>query len=258
MTPRRVRRHRANRRQVGRPVFGGRGSYRDEDDLAPHTTTHAEDAELFSAPGKMLVATTAANEAAVAQLRAAGADEFVTVGPRVDIDAELCQRQPGIPAVGHPGGAGVILFAGKGDPVLPDTDDGSDDANTECTAFERPALLDVGLQISDMAAALGLRARTAGKACLAERVAHGSVAVAVARGIDVALGHATDVGSAAQEAAEMTFLVAPRRDFDGAFDARVGIDDSGGLQRIDDAQRAIEPARVILAFEMRSRQQFRP
>ncbi len=56
----------------------------------------------------------------------------------------------------------------------------------------------------------------------------------------------------------MAFLVAPCCDFDGAFGVRIGVDDAGGFQRIDDAERAIEPAGVILAFEMRARQQFRP
>ena len=56
----------------------------------------------------------------------------------------------------------------------------------------------------------------------------------------------------------MAFLVAPGRDFDGAVDVRIAIDDAGGFERIDDAERSIEPARVVLAFEMRARQQFRP
>ena len=56
----------------------------------------------------------------------------------------------------------------------------------------------------------------------------------------------------------MAFLVAPCRDLDGAVDIRIGIDDAGGFERIDDAERSIEPARVVLAFEMRARQQFRP
>ena len=55
----------------------------------------------------------------------------------------------------------------------------------------------------------------------------------------------------------MSFLIAPGRDLDGAVDARIGIDDAGGFERIDDAERAIEPARKILAFEMRAGQQFR-
>ena len=56
----------------------------------------------------------------------------------------------------------------------------------------------------------------------------------------------------------MPFLVAPCRDFDGAVGVRVGIDNSGGFEGIDDAKRPIEPAGEILAFEMRSGQQFRP
>ena len=54
----------------------------------------------------------------------------------------------------------------------------------------------------------------------------------------------------------MSFLVAPRCDFDGAVDFRIRIDDAGGFERIDDAQRTIEPAGIILAFEMRAGQQF--
>ena len=74
----------------------------------------------------------------------------------VDIDAEPGQRQTCIPAIGHPRRAGVILLAGEGDPVLPDADDGGDDADLQRAAFERLALLDMGFEISDMAAAFGL------------------------------------------------------------------------------------------------------
>ena len=55
----------------------------------------------------------------------------------------------------------------------------------------------------------------------------------------------------------MSFLVAPCRDFDGAVDVRIGIDHARGFERIDDAERPIEPAGKILAFEMRARQQLR-
>jgi diaminohydroxyphosphoribosylaminopyrimidine deaminase/5-amino-6-(5-phosphoribosylamino)uracil reductase len=48
-------------------------------------------AQLFSAPGSALVATTSAHESVAAQLRAAGADLFVTAGPRVDIAAVLAE-----------------------------------------------------------------------------------------------------------------------------------------------------------------------
>jgi hypothetical protein len=55
----------------------------------------------------------------------------------------------------------------------------------------------------------------------------------------------------------MPFLIAPCRDFDGAVCVRIRIDDAGGFERIHHAKRPIEPAREILAFEMRSGQQFR-
>src|SRR5205823_8946225 len=71
----------------------------------------------------------------------------------VDLDAEPRQRQPGVFANGHPCGAGMILFAGERDPVLPDADDGGDDANLEAAAFERLALLDMRLEITDVAPA---------------------------------------------------------------------------------------------------------
>ena len=83
------------------------------------------------------------------------------------------------------------------------------------------------------------------------------VAVAVARGVDIGFGDRADIGPAAEETAEMSFLVAPGCDFDRAVDIRIGIDDAGGFERIDDAERPIEPARIVLAFQMRAGQQFR-
>ena len=151
----------------------------------------------------------------------------------------------------------MILLAGEGDPVLPDADDGGDDADAETVAFERPALLDMRLEIPDMAPAFGRGARAAGKTHLVQRFPHGSVAVAIARGVDVIIGDSANVGPAAKERAEMSFFIAPCRNFDGAVDVRVGIDNSGGLKGIHDAERPIEPAGEILAFEMRPGQQFR-
>src|SRR5438034_749346 len=110
---------------------------------------------------------------------------------------------------GAPGRAGVILLAGEGDPVLPDADDGGDDADAETVAFERPALLDMRLEIPDMAPAFGRGARAAGKTHLVQRFPHGSVAVAIARGVDVIIGDSANVGPAAKERAEMSFFIAP-------------------------------------------------
>jgi hypothetical protein len=61
----------------------------------------------------------------------------------------------------------------------------------------------------------------------------------------------------AEEMTEMSFLIAPGRDLDGAGGARIWIDDAGSFERIDHAERPIEPARVILALEMRTGQKFR-
>ncbi len=55
----------------------------------------------------------------------------------------------------------------------------------------------------------------------------------------------------------MSFLVAPRGDFDRAVDTGIAVDDARGFQRIDHAERTIEPACMVLAFEMRAREQLR-
>ena len=111
----------------------------------------------------------------------------------VDGDAKSRQRQAGIPANVHPGRAGVILLAGKADPVLPDADDGGDDSDRKPAAFKCFALLDMRLQISDVPAAFGRHARPAGKTGIAQGVPHGPAAAAVARGVDISLGDAADV-----------------------------------------------------------------
>jgi hypothetical protein len=55
----------------------------------------------------------------------------------------------------------------------------------------------------------------------------------------------------------MSFLVAPCRDFDGAIDISIGIDHARGLERVNDAEGTIEPAGIILTFEMRAGEYFR-
>ena len=142
----------------------------------------------------------------------------------------------------------------KRDAVLPDPDDGRDYPNFEAAAFERLALFDMGFEISDMPPAFAPRAGAAGEAGLAQRVTHGLAAVAVACCVDIGFGDAADIGAAAEEVSEMPFLVAPGRNFDRAVYIRIAIDDAGGFERIDHAERSIEPARVVLAFEMRPRQ----
>ena len=101
-------------------------------------------------------------------------------------------------------------------------------------AFERLALLDMGLEIADMAAAFGRGARPAGKPDVAQRIAHGSAAVAIARGIDVILGHGADIGPEPRKEPKCPSSSHQDRDLDGAVDTRIGIDDAGGFERVDD------------------------
>src|SRR3982074_3432780 len=82
--------------------------------------------------------------------------------PIVNFHAKPGQCHAGILANVHPGRTSMILLAAKGDPVLPDTDDGGDDADPETATFERLALLDMRLEISDMPSAFSVRARPAG------------------------------------------------------------------------------------------------
>ena len=109
----------------------------------------------------------------------------------------------------------------------------------------------MGFEISDMPAAFVLRAGAAGEPGVAQRVTHALAAVAVACRVDIGFGDAADIGPAAEEVPEMSFLVAPGRNLDRAVCIRIAIDDAGGFERINHAERPIEPARVVLAFEMR-------
>jgi hypothetical protein len=150
----------------------------------------------------------------------------------------------------------VILLAGERDPVLPNPDDRGDDADLETGAFEHPTLFDMRFDVSDVPSDSGFDARAAGKTSVLQRLAHRALAAAVARCVDLFVGDSADIGPASEELAEMSFLIAPRRDFDGA-DGRIGIDHAGGFERIDDSERAVQPASEILALKMRPGEQFR-
>jgi hypothetical protein len=127
----------------------------------------------------------------------------------------------------------MILLSHKTDPVLPGSDDGRYDANRKASAFKRVALLDMRLQISDVPPRFSRYARAAGKTRFKQGLAQGATTGAVARGVDFRFGHAADVGSAAEHMAEMSFLITPGSDFDGASPGRLGIDDAGRFECID-------------------------
>src|SRR5262249_41984244 len=124
--------------------------------------------------------------------------------------------------------------------------------------FQRLALLDMGFEVADMPPAFGARARPAGKTCVLQYLSHAAVAVAIPRGVDLGFRYTADIRSRAQEMAEMAFLVAPGRDLDGAGNGGIAIQHAGRFERIDNAQGAVEPARIVLALKVRSREQLRP
>ena len=81
---------------------------------------------------------------------------------------------------------------------MPDTDDGGDDTNLEAVAFERAALLNMSLEISDMPSGFGLRERPAGETGVAQGLPHGAAA-AVAGGVDIRFGDGLNIRPAAEE-----------------------------------------------------------
>ena len=66
-----------------------------------------------------------------------------------------------------------------------------------------------------------------------------------------------DIGAAAEEWPKCPSSSHHAATSTAPFTLGSGLMHAGGFERIDDAKRPIEPARVVLAFEMRSGQQFR-
>ena len=117
--------------------------------------------------------------------------------------------------------------------------------------FERVALLDMRLEEPGVARRIDLEPRPARIAGAVERRAHRGAVVAVARLVDVRLAEHADKRAAAEERAEMALLVAECRDVDADLAGLLG-QRPRGFERIDDAECAVEPAGMILGFEMRA------
>src|SRR5579872_826623 len=115
----------------------------------------------------------------------------------------------------------------------------------------------MGFEISDVAARLGRLALASRKSGGLKGFAQRTMIGAITRGIDVPIAQVADIGPAAEKRSEMPFLVAPRGDFHRAGDIGIGVEHARRFERIDDAKGAIEPAREILALQMRAREQFR-
>src|SRR5690242_21741211 len=108
----------------------------------------------------------------------------------------------------------------------------------------------MGFEISDVPTGFEPRAGAAGEISLAQRVAHALAVVAIACRVDIGFGDAADIRAAAKEVPEMAFLIAPGRKLDRAVYVLIGIDDAGGFERIDHTERPIEPACMVLTFQM--------
>src|SRR5439155_11141374 len=173
----------------------------------------------------------------------------------VDARGESHHRSAGIATARHLRRAGVVLLAGDRDPVVPIADDRLDDADLEPGRVEPIALLDMRFEIAHIALRIEPLAWPAGKPGLGERGAQ-QHAVAAAPGLDLALRQCVGEGPAAEHIAEMAFLVGPG----DRLDAEPGESWSRGdgarqFERVDDAERAVEPAAMRLGLAVRADEQ---
>src|SRR5712692_2776118 len=115
------------------------------------------------------------------------------------------------------------------------------------------------LKVPGVAPGIDGEARAAGIAGLRQRVAHGHAAGAVARLVEVLLGEQADERPAAHEVEEVPFLVAEGGHVDAEpGHCRVCRERSRRLARVDDAERAVEPAGMVLRLDVRAGEHFSP
>src|SRR5262245_8516706 len=88
-----------------------------------------------------------------------------------------------------------------------------------------------------------------------QRLTHRNAGGAIGCAIDFALFQHADERAATEEAAKMPLLVAEDDDVNTeVLCCRILRNGSGGFQRIDAAERPIEPTCMVLAFKVRSRE----
>ncbi|WP_431269689.1 hypothetical protein [Dankookia sp. P2] len=113
-------------------------------------------------------------------------------------------------------------------------------------------LLDVHLEEALVAALLQLHARLVGEARCGQRAAQRRTVAPVAAAVDLVIRQQTEDGAAAEEATfEMSLLIGEGDDIDRQPGPRQG--EAG-----DHAECAVQPAGVILGFDMAAGQQMRP
>src|SRR5262249_60663080 len=100
-------------------------------------------------------------------------------------------------------------------------------------------------------------ARAARVAGLRQRLAQKRAFGAVARLVDVFFAQHADKRAAAHEVAEVAFLVGERHDVDAKPGAgRLFGERARSFERVDQAERAVEPAGVVLRLDVRAREHF--
>ena len=137
----------------------------------------------------------------------------------------------------------MVLIALDDDAELPDGDDAADHAGPQPGLFELGALLDMHFEETLVAAGVQLGPGDTLQPRFAQRVAQGLAGGAVHRGVDLRLFQNAEQAFAAQEAAEMAFLIGAGHHIHRQAGAGQG-------QAGHHAERTIEPTRLILAFEM--------
>src|ERR1700722_16129694 len=113
----------------------------------------------------------------------------------------------------------------------------------------------MGFEIADVALGIEPLARPSGVAGPLERGAQ-RYAVATLRGVDLVAGQRVDERATAQHVAVMALLVGPGNRLDPEPRQRiVAAQGPRRFQRIDDAERAVEPAAMRLGLAVRADQQ---
>src|SRR5215472_4499844 len=123
-------------------------------------------------------------------------------------------RDTGIPAPFHTGGAGMVLLADEGDPIVPDADNRLDDADTQSARVERVALLDMRFEVTNVTQWLDPLIGQPSKTSAFERRTQWHPVIAAAGLVGLFLGERIGKGPAAEKIAVMAFLIRPRGDLD--------------------------------------------
>src|SRR6185312_6453917 len=176
----------------------------------------------------------------------------------VDARGEPHQRGGGVPAAVHLGRAGVVLLAGDRDPVVPVADDRLNDANAPAGRLQRAALLDMRLEIPHIALWLADDPLPFGIAGLLQRL--GQLFAVAARGAcNLVVPERAGERAAAEHIAVMALLVGPGDRLDpDPVERQVAGKSARRFERVDDAERAVEPAAARLRLAVRADQQNSP